>query len=73
MKAYRLPHMKSWYDHRADKVVENENVKVLWEFNIQVEKFKEARCPDILVRKLKKECVIIDIAVPRDIRTQIKF
>ena len=33
----------------------------------------EARRPDIiLVRKKKNECVIIDIAVPGDIRTQMK-
>ena len=43
------------YDHRANKVVENEDVKVLWDFNIQVDKFIEARRPDIiLVRKKRK-------------------
>ena len=73
MKAYGLPSTKSKCEHRADKVVENEDVKVLWNFNIQVDKFIEARRPDIiLVRKKKKECVISDIAVPCDIRTQIK-
>ena len=52
MKAHGLPHTKSWYEHRADKVVENEDVKVLWDFNSQVEKFIKARRPDIiLVRK----------------------
>ena len=71
MKAYGLPHTKSWYEHKADKVVENEDAKVLWDFKIQVDKFTEARQPDIiLVRKKKKECVIIDIA--GDIRTQSK-
>ena len=71
MKAHGLPHMKSWYDHRADKVIENKDAKVLWDFKIQVDKFTEARQPDIiLVRKKKKECVIIDIA--GDIRTQSK-
>ena len=49
------------------------DVKVLWGFNIQVDKFIEARRPDIsLVRKKKKECVIIDIAVPGNIKTQLK-
>ena len=65
MKAHELPHTKAWYEHRADKIVENEDVK-----EIQVDKFIEARRPDIiLVRKKKKECVIINIAVPSDIRT----
>ena len=52
MKAHELPHTKSWYEHRAYKVVKNEDVKVLWDFNIQVDKFIEARRPNIiLVRK----------------------
>ena len=34
METHGLPHTKSWHDHRADKVVENEDVKVLWDFNI---------------------------------------
>ena len=73
MKAHGLPHTKSWYEHRADKVVENKDVKVLWDINIQVDKFIKARRSDIiLVRKEKKECVIIDIAVPGFIRTQMK-
>ena len=45
----------------------------MWNFNIQVDKFIEARRPNIIfVRKKKTECVIIDIAVPGDIRTQMK-
>ena len=45
----------------------------MWDFNIQVDKFIEARRPDIfLVRKKKKECVIIDIAVLGNFRTQMK-
>ena len=57
----------------ADKVVKNKYVNVLWDFNIQVDKFLEGRRPDIiLVRKKKKEYVIIDIAVPGHRRTQMK-
>ena len=55
MKAHGLPHTKSWYEHRADKVVETKDVKVLWDFNIHVDKFIEARRPDIiLVRKIEE-------------------
>lgn len=73
MKAHGLPHTQSWYEHRAEKVVENEDVKVLWDFNVFVDKFIEARRPDIiLVKKEVKECVIIDIAVPGDVRTKMK-
>lgn len=73
MKAHGLPHTKSWYEHRAEKVVENEEVKVLWDFNVYVDKYIEARRPDIIiVKKKEKECVIIDIAVPGDVRTMVK-
>ena len=55
MKSHGLPHTKLWYEHKADKAVENEDVRVLWNFNIQVDKFIEARRPGIiLVRKQKK-------------------
>ena len=48
-------------------------MKILWDFNIQVDKFIEARRPIIiLIRKKKIECLIINIAVPGDIRTQMK-
>jgi hypothetical protein len=73
MKAHGIPHTKPWYEHRAVKVVENEEVKVLWDFNVYVDKFIEARRPDIIIVKKKaKECVIIDIAVPGDVRTMVK-
>ena len=40
---------------------------------MQVDKFIKARRPDIiLVKKKKKECVIINIAVLGNIRTKIK-
>ena len=54
MKAHGLTHTKSCYDHRADKVVGNEDVKVLWDFNIQANKFIEARRPDIILVRKKK-------------------
>ena len=55
------------------KVVKKKDVKILWDFNIQVDKFIEARRPIIiLIRKKKIECLIINIAVPGDIRTQMK-
>ena len=55
------------YDHKAEKGVENEEVKILWDFkcNIYTGKQIEARRLDIIMIKNKlKECTIIDIAVP---------
>ena len=60
MKGYGLPHTKSWYDHRADKVVESKDVKSIVGLNIQVDKFIEARWPDIIsVRKKKSVSSLI--------------
>ena len=53
----------------CQKVVENEEVKLLWDVNIQCDNVIEARRPDIVVvDKKEHEGVIIDIAVPDDVR-----
>ena len=73
LKAHGLPRTESWYEHRVEKVVENEEVNVFWYFNVFADKFIKVRWPDIiLVKKRVKECVIFDIAVPGDVRTKIK-
>lgn len=73
MKTYGLLHSKAWYEHRAEKVIKNYDVKILWNLNIYVDKFIEARQPDIvLIRKRLKECILIDIAIHIDARTMAK-
>lgn len=73
LKAYGFPHSENWYNHVTEAVVENEKTKILWDFNIYVDKYIEARRPDIvLVDKANQECTIIDIAVPGDARTKTK-
>ena len=58
-----------WYEHEPESVVENENFKILWDFTMQCDHMIEARRPDIvLVDKIKKETVIIDVAIPGDTR-----
>ena len=50
-----------------DSVVENERVKILWDFNIQTDQEIKHRRPDIVVvNKDKNECTIIDVANPGD-------
>ena len=73
LKTNNLPHSKHWYEHKAEAVMENEKVKILFNFNIYVDKLINARRPDIVVIKNDlKECYIIDIAIPGNIRTEIK-
>ena len=58
-----------WYEHEPESVVEDENCKILWDFTIQCDHMMETRRPDIvIVDKVKKETIIIDVAIPRDTR-----
>ena len=58
-----------WYEHEPESVAENENFKIFWDFTIQCDHMIEARRPDIVVvDKVKKETMIIDVAIPGDTR-----
>ena len=53
--------------HKPEGVIENDHVKLLWDFNIQTSTYIQARRPDVVVvDRDKKTCNIIDIAVPGD-------
>ena len=57
------------YEHCPEGVVENDDIKLIWDINNQRDNVIEARRPDlILVDKKGKSCIIIDIAVPGDCR-----
>ena len=48
-------------------VQENDEHKILWDFNIQTDKVIEHKRPDIVcINKQKRECQIIDFAIPGD-------
>ena len=57
-----LEHMKNSYEHVLERAVENEEVKVLWDINVQCN-------PDIIVIVNKeRKGIIIDIAIPATVR-----
>ena len=64
------------YEHVVDsekKVLENEDVKVLWDFPIQTDKKLDHNRPDItMINKRKKVCWLIDVACPFDTRIDKK-
>ena len=63
---HNLERKEKWYEHCPKGVVEDDDVKLIWDINIQCD-VMEARRPDlILVDKKAKSCVIIDVAVPGD-------
>ena len=64
---------KNWFEHHAQPVLENSDVKILWDFNMHTDRIIEARRPDIVVvNKMDSETLIIDIAVPCDYRVKEK-
>ena len=68
-----LEHSEKWYEHTPDGVVESDHVKILWDINVQCDNVIPARRPDIImIDKEKKEALIVDIAVPADIRVAEK-
>ena len=42
-----LEHAERWYEHVSEGAIENEEVKVLWDINIQCDNVIEPRRPDI--------------------------
>jgi len=63
---YGLEHSRKPKD-TPEKVVQNDRVKLLWDFHIQTDIRLKHNQPDIvLVDRQDKTCLIIDIAVPRD-------
>ena len=70
---YQQEKAEKWYEHQSNGLTESDNVKVLWDSNIQCDHVIECRRPDIVVvLKKGKECKIIDIAIPGNCRTGIQ-
>ena len=58
---------EKWYDHKAEKVIETDEIKILWDMRIQTDNVIENSRPDIVVlNKITRKCVLIDIACPFD-------
>ena len=72
-KKHALECKERWYDHNPDGTVENNDVKLLWDINIQCDHVIEARRPDIvIIDKRRQSGIILDIAVPADGRVHEK-
>ena len=62
-----FPTEEKWYDHRIEKVLENDKVKILWDFKIQTYKVIEHSRPDITLTEIdKRVCTMIDVTWPFD-------
>ena len=62
-----------YYVSKDINVLENEKVKIRWDFCIQTEQKVEHNRPDItVIEKTEKLCYVVDIASPFDTKIQKK-
>ena len=72
-KKYGVVVKEKWYDYKAEKVIETDEIKILWDMRIQTNKVIENARPDIVaLNKITRKCVLIDIAFPFDTRINEK-
>ena len=60
-----------WYNHKPAGAVENDRVKILWDFNIQTDHVIQHKRP-VLLYKNERKCHLIGITVPGDKRIELK-
>ncbi|XP_068707817.1 uncharacterized protein [Montipora foliosa] len=60
-----------WFEHQPETVLENNDYKLLWDYNIQTDHQMSARRPDV-INKQEQTCQVIDIAVPEDTAVKAK-
>ena len=64
---------KHWYEHKPDRVVENDDVTILWDSQIQTDRHIPCNKPDIVIKEKKtSKCLMIDVAIPSDYNIQKK-
>ena len=62
-----------WFSYQPEPVLENDKIKILWDFEIQTDKDMEHWRPNIeVIDKEKREWNIIDIAVREDQKIKVK-
>ena len=67
---FNLEKSEKWYLRNPQTVRENVNHKLIWDMNIQSDNVIVERRPDIvIVNKMEKTAIIIDVAIPGDKKT----
>src|SRR5690349_6494604 len=72
-KKYNIATTQQWWKRKPEPVIENSEVKILWNFSIRTDNKVQAKKPDlVVVDEAKKTLLIIDIACPLDINIRLK-
>ena len=70
---YGIERTETWWSHEPEAVVENQDVKILWDFNVYTDRKITARRPDIvMIDKTRKTAKLIDVSIPADRRIDEK-
>ena len=70
-KNYNIQATDQWWKHQPEKVIENEEVKILWDFQLQTDRKIAHNIPDITVIE-RDQIWLIDVAIPGDARIEDK-
>ena len=70
-KKYHLPAAEKCWENKIEKVLQNNEAKILWDFKIQTDKHLAHNIPYITVVE-KKQVWLVDVAIPSDSRIQQK-
>ncbi|MEO1764700.1 MAG: reverse transcriptase domain-containing protein [Cyanobacteria bacterium J06629_18] len=61
------------YNHKPQKVTENNDVTILWDMQIQTDRHIPANRPDIVIKDRREgKCWLIDVSVPSDVNISSK-
>ena len=70
-KKYHLSASDKWWEHNVEKVLQNEDIKILSDFKIHKDKHLAHNIPDVTVVE-KKQVWLIEVAIPGDSRINQK-
>ena len=71
-KKYKFDHTNKWYMHNPESVLKNETLKILWDFEIQIDHLVSASDSQQKKEKKKRTCQIVDLAIPTDHRVKLR-
>ena len=70
---YHLEKKDKWHEHAPDSVSKNDEVKLLWDVNIQCDHVIEAKRPDIvIVKKNRRESALLLMLLYRQIKEMVR-